>query len=127
MKADTFDCQSCGACCVHAGDILVGKDEPTPRYLQHSIRGRVGFLSDEHETHRCMAKDAQGRCFAFRGEIGYAVRCATYLRRPKVCRELQSGTPACLESRKAAGITDSLKTRISCILLTAESKRRSGM
>ncbi|NUB07102.1 YkgJ family cysteine cluster protein [Azospirillum sp. Vi22] len=122
MKADTFDCQTCGACCIHAGDILVAKDEPTPRYLQHSIRGRIGFMSDDHETHRCMTKDAQSRCVALRGEIGTSVRCTTYSRRPKVCQEFQAGTQACLESRKAAGITDSLKTRISGFL-KAKSKR----
>lgn len=99
-----YDCRTCGACCVQAGEVEVGIDESAPKYLTRSVHRRMGFFSDDWMDRRCMAKDKTGRCLALRGEVGAQVRCSTYERRPLTCREFEPGSPECIESRIAAGL-----------------------
>ena len=95
------DCQSCGACCVEAGAVPVAPEDTTPRGLTHSVRRRMGFASFEADDGvRCMKQEIGGRCVALRGEVGTAVHCSTYARRPQVCRTFQPGSEGCAAARE---------------------------
>ena len=98
-----FDCTTCGACCIEAGEVEVTEDDSTPRHLTRSVRGVMGFFSDDHLFGiRRMAKERCGsRCVVLRGTVGVAVRCGIYDRRPAVCRGFEPGSDGCLASREA--------------------------
>lgn len=102
-----YNCQECGACCIHAGEVEVGLDEPTPKYLTRSVRRRMGFFSDDWLDRRCMAKDDAGRCRALRGDIGVSVRCSIYSKRPVVCRTFEPDCPECNAARTLTGLETS--------------------
>lgn len=102
---EEFDCLSCGACCRDAGEVAVVEDvDDVPRYLTRSVRGIIGFASWEAETTRRMARDVDNQCVALCGEIGSAVRCQIYDRRPAVCRNFEPGNYQCIKARIDAGI-----------------------
>jgi uncharacterized protein len=93
LACGVLDCQSCGACCFSESSSyvpLTGRD----RVL---LRGDAAALVREVDGAHYMAMD-HGRCAALRIDRGAFV-CAIYARRPAVCRELDRGTPACLEER----------------------------
>jgi len=99
-----LDCLSCGACCTHAGDVVVETtDKEVPRHLTRSVRGRMGFASWEaEEGTRVMARRGCNSCAALSLKQGRHV-CRIYDRRPAVCRDFPAGSQACLDARSAAG------------------------
>lgn len=98
-----FDCLTCGACCTHAGEVVVESAEDVPRHLTRSVRGRIGFASWEAEDGtRIMARRCSGSCAALSPKAGRQV-CRIYDRRPAVCRGFTAGSPQCLAARAAAG------------------------
>ncbi len=105
VSAVDFDCQACGACCIHAGDVPVeASDDPVPRHLTRSVRGRIGFGSWEAERGtRVMARRACNSCAALSQSGGRNV-CRIYDSRPSVCREFEAGSSECLEARKKGGL-----------------------
>ena len=104
---ETLDCQQCGACCTHAGDVVVETtDKKLPRHLTRSVRGMVGFGSWETEMGtRIMARTSCNSCVALKGGPG-RYSCRIYDKRPEVCREFESGSPECLAARRLAGFVD---------------------
>lgn len=105
----TYDCQTCGACCVEAGAVPVQPEETrVPRRWTRSVRGRMGFASWEaDDSIRMMAQHIGGRCKALEGEVCASVRCRIYDRRPEACRAFPPGSPGCLDARAVAA--DKLK------------------
>ena len=99
-------CRTCGAYCVTGGEVVVDAADLTPRHLTRSVRGRVGFASWEAAELRRLHR-IDGRCAAFRGEVGAACRCATYARRPAVCRQFRPGGDACRTARTDVGLQPS--------------------
>lgn len=89
--AEAFDCQTCGACCVEAGAVILAGEDDVPAGLVQ----RVANL-------RCMATErASFRCAALHGTVGLSVGCGIYGRRPTVCRSFDAGSDECLEARDA--------------------------
>ena len=97
----TLDCQSCGACCQAAGEVVVrlGVDQ-VARHLTRSVRNKMGFASWEADDIRIMARNSAEQCVAFRGEIGASCRCAIYAKRPTNCREFVAGSAECHDARE---------------------------
>jgi Fe-S-cluster containining protein len=62
----------------------------------------MGFASWEADEFRRMARTANDRCIALRGEVGGTCRCSIYDRRPGNCRDFLPGSPECQASRSAA-------------------------
>lgn len=90
-KADAFDCQTCGACCVEAGAVILDAEDDVPA----SLVQRVANLS-------CMVTEGTSfRCAALLGTVGSAVGCGIYARRPTVCRAFDAGSDECLSARDA--------------------------
>lgn len=102
-----LDCQACGACCTHAGDVAVYvQEDDVPKHLTRSVRGRMGFGSWEaDEGTRVMARTACDTCTALRSNNGQ-FSCRIYENRPAVCREFEAGSQECLAARKLARFED---------------------
>ncbi len=99
-----LDCLSCGACCTHAGDVVVeATDNNVPRHLTRSVRGRMGFGSWEaEEGTRIMARRDCNSCAALSLKKGRHV-CRIYEQRPAICRDFPVGGEECLKAPAAAG------------------------
>lgn len=99
----TLDCTSCGACCVEAGSVTVYPEDSVPMRHTRSVRGRMGYLSDDYlDGIREMKVEEPGtRCACLRGTVGVEVRCAIYARRSRVCREFDVGSEGCSAARTA--------------------------
>jgi Fe-S-cluster containining protein len=105
-----YDCQSCGACCVHLGPydgnayVYLDKDEAR-RMLRLALRVIENALGS-----RCLAaaphEGAFGfpACVAFEGELGGRCGCSVYEERPDVCRQFEAGSDLCREARERAGL-----------------------
>jgi len=101
-------CLSCGACCVSFRITL-------PRCeLDSAPGGQVPttLTTPYTATTACMREhpDIPGRCIALEGDVGTAVRCSIYARRPEACREFAPltlfghGDAACNEARRHCGL-----------------------
>ncbi len=103
---EKLDCQSCGACCIYGGDVVVEATDPhLPLHLTRSVRGRVGFGSWEAiDGTRIMARRACNGCAALRIKSG-RYRCRIYDSRPSACRKFEAGSEECDAARKKAEMT----------------------
>ncbi len=90
-RPDVFDCQSCGACCIEAGAVILAEEDDVPAVLVKHVANL-----------RCMVTEGTSfRCGALLGTIGQAVGCGIYGRRPEVCRSFDAGSDECLSARDA--------------------------
>ena len=108
MSADTFDCRTCGACCISSfggrpGYVFLAQDDV--------IRlGRVGLplvASVEQTLLGTVAYDGPGGeriCAAFGGVVGGRCGCSIYLDRPRPCRNFEPGSVGCRQARHEAGL-----------------------
>ena len=106
-----LDCQRCGACCVHGGEVTVSIGERVPHYLTRSVRRGMGFFTDDHYDTRRMARVPlthmnadHSRCVALRGDVGQECRCNIYDVRPTVCQDYEQDSPECHQVRTEAGL-----------------------
>lgn len=89
--AGELDCQTCGACCVEAGAVILADEDDIP-----------GPLVQHVANLRCMATEGTSfRCAALLGTVGRSVGCGIYRRRPEVCRSFDAGSDECLSARDA--------------------------
>lgn len=99
-----FDCLACGACCTHAGEVVVIPEDDTPKRLTTSVRNRIGFASYEaDEGVRRMARTETDTCVALE-QSSCGFRCRIYERRPAACRAFGVGSQGCIDAREAAGL-----------------------
>ena len=105
----TFDCTTCGACCVNPDEnraegfrwyVEVGAREPllgkADVVKRHVVRDGDGVAH--------LRLEPSGRCSALRGGLGDRVRCAIYALRPRGCRLVDAGGARCLQYRRERGI-----------------------
>jgi uncharacterized protein len=93
----SFDCQTCGACCAHKWSWPV---------LRRDRSDAVEIPKDMVRLDYPLMKTVQNRCVALEGIVGREVACSIYQNRPRACAQFISGSPLCLEARKAAGFKD---------------------
>ena len=55
---------------------------------------------------RCFMRMSEGHCIALRREASGLQLCSVYERRPRICRELERGSPACAAERLRKPVTD---------------------
>lgn len=92
------DCRACGACCREAFDAveIAPKCRFTrehPDLVEITPMGRTGV------------RRAGPRCAALDGDLGAGFSCRVYADRPKPCRDVDAGGPACLFARMRVGLT----------------------
>jgi len=101
----SFDCVTCGACCVSPQDyetyVDVELDEEALIPARMLLRRARNFSS--LRTKR--TKDGFVVCVALTGKPGKRVKCSIYDVRPGVCHEFKPGGPACLVAREELGLS----------------------
>lgn len=88
---ETFDCQSCGACCAYSADwprFSLESDAEIERIPAEYVSADLGGM-------RC----SNDRCDALEGKLGIHVGCRIYAVRPIVCRTCMPGDDECLMAR----------------------------
>jgi Fe-S-cluster containining protein len=105
-----YECTTCGACCHNTRqNIAEGYpwyleiDEPDSPLLQRRDLARKHVVYDPQEVPH-MRLHPEGRCTALRGRIGLHATCDVYKARPRGCRLIQPGDPACLQARRDMGL-----------------------
>jgi Fe-S-cluster containining protein len=105
-----YDCQSCGACCVHLGPYDGVGYVPLGRHEAAEMRAHGLRVVEAALGQKCLAvaphDGAWGysACVAFDGELGGRCGCSVYEDRPAACREFISGGELCREARERAGL-----------------------
>lgn len=100
--AAPLDCQTCGACChgdegwVHVDAADDERVETSPALAAHVVLTRHGGYVKRS------LRMVRGACAALT-KTPTGVTCSIYDVRPTVCRELESGSPACHAARRALG------------------------
>lgn len=107
MTRSTYNCRTCGACCIpefatetHV-DLFPGDVQRMSaharRYLKvHDGNGSITTKHDKHDNTVC----------AFlRGTPGKRTCCSIYTTRPKLCQTFPVGSVSCKESRTRLGLT----------------------
>lgn len=101
-------CLSCGACCAafrvdfHCSDLAQGNSVGVPPEMTVALTAKLVRMRGTDA--------APPRCVALAGEIGLAVRCTIYERRPGPCRDfapyapLGIGDDACDRARRRHGL-----------------------
>lgn len=109
-SAKTYDCCTCGACCVNPdknraeGSVdYVMIDDEESRLLSKPALAKRHVRFDARGT-AWLRIDQSGRCTALEGKLGKRVKCVVYANRPRGCRIVEPGTPECLAARKERGI-----------------------
>jgi Fe-S-cluster containining protein len=107
---EAFDCQSCGACCVHLGPYDGNAHVHLDREEASRMR-RLGLRAVEAPLDsRCLAaaphEGAWGypACVAFAGQVWVCWACSIHAERPSICREFEVGSDLCREARERAGL-----------------------
>jgi hypothetical protein len=101
-------CLACGACCAHYR-VAFHWSEAEPA-LGGAVPPELAARLDPHRLAMRGTDGKRPRCVALEGEVGRAVRCGIYARRPSVCREVvpawETGEPSpqCDKARLAHGM-----------------------
>lgn len=101
-------CLECGACCAYYRVTFHWSEGDDA-----TVGGVPVSLTEDWDSHRRVMHGTAARpvrCVALQGNVGSAVRCAIYDRRPSVCREFRpawadpEGGELCLKARAAHGL-----------------------
>ncbi|WP_461061073.1 YkgJ family cysteine cluster protein [Silanimonas algicola] len=109
MAASIHPCQRCGACCA-AFRVAFHWSEAAP----HAPEGPDEAMTVKVRPFEVAMRGTEGgpapRCAALEGEVGRAVGCTIYARRPSPCRALQASwehgapSPQCDRARARHGL-----------------------
>lgn len=104
----TNPCLTCGACCAYYRVSFHWAE--TDRFLGGKTPADLTFKADLHRAAMHGTSGPSPRCIALEGEIGRAVRCTIYSRRPSPCREFSASwvngerSERCDRARAAHGL-----------------------
>lgn len=101
VKAESYDCQSCGACCAWGGSVWYESQLPE----EFDDRGYVKRRKD-------------GACIALVGEVFNACSCKVYTIRPEQCRGVRPGDRFCNRARNRARVIQLLNSRPDGLTIT---------
>ena len=94
-QGDNFDCTKCGACCFGLAVYLTRREARL-----YQANRKLKLLIKPQDQGFCMRRTVkESRCFALRGKPGCCT-CKVYDDRPRVCREFEPGSGACIRSRE---------------------------
>ena len=97
-------CLDCGACCACYRVSFYWRE-----VSELEVTGVPLALTEKLNHHRMVmlgTNQKSPHCIALQGEIGVAVNCSIYDRRPSPCREFEAGTERCREARNKHGLAD---------------------
>ena len=109
MRAPTYDCTRCGACCYNPPEnVAEGFTEYVEIERNDVLRRRAELLkrfSVEKDGRLHMRILSDQRCMALAGRVGHKVRCTIYHARPSPCRRVEAGSEPCQRYRRGRGLT----------------------
>jgi Fe-S-cluster containining protein len=101
-----YDCQACGACCIHewngSGAYVLLEPDEAARLKRMSLS--VVEVAGEMYLGTRAYRGGQRCCVAFRGEVGGFCGCSIYDARPNICRQFEAGEALCREARARLGL-----------------------
>jgi Fe-S-cluster containining protein len=101
------DCLTCGRCC-HHGPSTVSLLEEDEARLEAATLQRLTVLQDRPPHMRFLRNDGE-KCAALGTPEAGPFACAIYLVRPTGCREVEVGSPCCLEARRLGHLGSSVE------------------
>ena len=104
---DGADCVACGRCC-HHGPHTVMLHESDEERLSPDDLVRLTVLLDRPPFFRFVKNDGE-RCGALDVSVPNQFPCAIYATRPEGCREVEPGSPCCLEARRLGHLGKSIE------------------
>jgi len=96
--ADGSDCVGCGRCCHHGPETVTLLESDEAR-MGEPLLSRLTVLHDRPPFFR-FVKNAGHVCGALDTSNPGQYPCSIYPVRPEGCREVEAGSPACLEARR---------------------------
>ncbi len=94
---DGGDCVACGRCC-HHGPQTVSLLERDEALLGEARLRSLTVVMDRPPHFRFLQNDGR-RCAGLDVSVEGAFPCAIYESRPQGCREVEPGSPCCMEAR----------------------------
>jgi Fe-S-cluster containining protein len=104
---DGADCVACGRCC-HHGPRTVTLLEADEVRLGPERLARLTVLHDRPPWFRFLRNDGE-RCAALDRTTPDRHPCSIYDARPDGCREVEPGSPCCLEARRLGHLGTSVE------------------
>lgn len=95
--ADGSDCVACGRCCHHRPETVTLLEADEIR-MGEPLLTRLTVLHDRPPFFRFVKNDGEA-CAALDRSVAGNYPCSIYEVRPSGCREVDAGSPACLEAR----------------------------
>jgi Fe-S-cluster containining protein len=93
------DCMTCGVCCFSTLDRYIQVDGADYNRLGDDAEALVHFIEN-----RAYMRLVDGHCAALDVDReGRRFVCTVYERRPRICRDLERGSPACAGERATKG------------------------
>lgn len=100
-------CVSCGRCC-HHGPHTVLLHESDEQRLAPDVLHRLTLLLERPPFFRFVKNDGE-RCGALDVSVPGRFPCSIYAERPNGCREVEPGSPCCLEARRLGHLGKSIE------------------
>ena len=101
------DCVGCGRCCHHAPETVSVLEDDEARMGPEVVR-RWTVLLDRPPFFRFLRNEGQ-RCAALDVSVPERFPCGIYEVRPGGCREVEPGSPCCLEARRLGHLGGSVE------------------
>lgn len=105
------DCVACGRCC-HHGPHTVMLHEADEERMPPEVLHRLTIVLDRPPFFRFIKNDGD-HCGALDVSAPNQYPCSIYLHRPEGCREVEPGSPCCLEARQLGHLGKSLEFKRS--------------
>lgn len=96
--SDGSDCVGCGRCCHHPPRTVTLLESDEARMGEELLR-RLTVVHDRPPYFRFVV-NAGDACGALDRSVPGHYPCAVYAVRPDGCREVEAGSPACMEARR---------------------------
>lgn len=104
---DGADCVACGRCCHHPPHTVSVLESDEARMGEDTVR-RLTVLLDRPPFFRFVVNGGE-RCGALDVSVPGAFPCGIYPVRPEGCREVEPGSPCCLEARRLGHLGSSVE------------------
>lgn len=103
---DGADCVACGRCCHHPPHTVSLREEDEARLSAEQLH-RLTVLMD-HPPYFRFVRNEGTRCGALDLSDPEQYPCAIYLARPTGCREVEPGSPCCMQARALGHLGESV-------------------
>ncbi|MFO0679912.1 MAG: YkgJ family cysteine cluster protein [Polyangiaceae bacterium] len=101
------DCVACGRCCHHPPRTVTLLEEDERRMGDANLR-RLTVVDPKPPHFRFVVNDGR-RCGALDTRVPDTYPCGVYDVRPSGCREVEPGSPCCLEARRLGHLGSSVE------------------